>query len=353
MRTVFDSSMVAHVWAQQTQEYGKNGTGNIYFRRDTIYSYGEHFPIARIVPRPHGQRVVYFTTRTYSVTTSGHMSTVRSALRDGETVFHLPPQAWDNSKAALKEYAARIAAETLAASRARSNQEWKIETAHATVSEANAYAKAHGLKTRFTHTFTAADLQAARERARIANAEKAAARERRDAEQIARDAERLARWMAGEGEGWTNFLGPVRLRIKGEEIQTSKGVRVPVTHAARVWRLVRACVTTGREYRRNGHTEHVGEFAIDHVAADGTLTAGCHTIAYAELARIAGLLGLDGGADAGPIDAPTSPVDPSPETVSDSGDGDTSCFEKPEGVPALAWHEYNRKFNDLLRGGKS
>lgn len=39
-----------------------------------------------------------------------------------------------------------------------------------------------------------------------------------------------------------------------------------------------------------------------------------------------------------------------PETVSDSGDGDTACFEKPEGVPALAWHEYNRKFNALLRG---
>lgn len=44
---------------------------------------------------------------------------------------------------------------------------------------------------------------------------------------------------------------------------------------------------------------------------------------------------------------------PLPATMSDSGDGDTSSFEKPEGVPALSWSEYNRKFNDLLRGGKA
>lgn len=42
-----------------------------------------------------------------------------------------------------------------------------------------------------------------------------------------------------------------------------------------------------------------------------------------------------------------------PDTVSESGDGDTSCFERPDGVPALSWAEYNRKFNDLImRGGK-
>jgi hypothetical protein len=295
MRTVFDSGMVAHVWAQQTQEYGKNKQGNLYFRRDTIYSYGEHFPIARIVPRPHGQRVVYLTTRTYSNTTSGHVGAVRAALRDEDMVFHLPPHAWDDGKAALKDYATRIEAETLTASRARTQQAWKIEQAHATVTEANAYAKAHKLTTRFLTTFTETDLREARERARIADAEKAAARKRRDAAQAAHDAERLARWLAGEGDGWSNFHGgPVRLRIKGEEIQTTLGARVPVAHAARVWKLVRACVTTGRVYQRNGHTEHVGEFAIDRVAEDGTLTAGCHTVEYAELARIAGLLGLEG-----------------------------------------------------------
>jgi hypothetical protein len=296
VKTVFESSMVAHVWAQQTQPEGRDGRRHVYFQGDTIYSYGSHFPMAKIVTRPHGGRFVYFTTKTYSVTTAKHLGMVRSALHGTDNVFSLTPEAWTNSKLAVKEYTTRITAETLAASRARVQQAWKIETAERTIAEANAYCQAHKLATRFIATFTPDDLRAARERARVADAKKSAERRAREQAQAALYAERLARWINGEGEAWTNIPGPVRLRIMGEEIQTSKGARVPVAHAARVWRLVRACVSTGSVYQRNGHTERVGEFAIDRVDEDGTLTAGCHTVAYAELARIAGLLGLEGGA---------------------------------------------------------
>ena len=44
---------VAHAWANQTHEAMRGC--NVFFEGDTIFSYGHHFPIARIVtvPTPH------------------------------------------------------------------------------------------------------------------------------------------------------------------------------------------------------------------------------------------------------------------------------------------------------------
>jgi len=82
-------------------------------------------------------------------------------------------------------------------------------------------------------------------------------------------------------------LDVTALRVKDGEVETTRGARVPVDHAARALKIVRACVSTGREYVRNGHTEHVGNYSIDRIEANGTLHAGCHVIRYEEIERIA------------------------------------------------------------------
>ena len=38
MANVFSNSMVAHVWAQQTQSEGRSNNGNLYFEGPCIYS---------------------------------------------------------------------------------------------------------------------------------------------------------------------------------------------------------------------------------------------------------------------------------------------------------------------------
>ena len=81
------------------------------------------------------------------------------------------------------------------------------------------------------------------------------------------------------------------LRVNGDQIETSRGARIPLDHAPRIWALVQACRNTGRAYTRNGHTEHAGQYAIDAVDTDGTLRAGCHSIKYAELELMARTLG--------------------------------------------------------------
>lgn len=75
MKTVFDSNEVAHIWATQSQNEGRNANNNFYFKGATIYSYGSHFPIATI----QGNDVL-FTLDSYSNTTSKHIQKARQAI---------------------------------------------------------------------------------------------------------------------------------------------------------------------------------------------------------------------------------------------------------------------------------
>lgn len=70
----------AHAWAHGLSIDGKSS--NLYFEGKVIYSYGEHFPIARI----HNQ-IVFFTEASYSKTTSSHISLASSAVSHLEYIF--------------------------------------------------------------------------------------------------------------------------------------------------------------------------------------------------------------------------------------------------------------------------
>ncbi len=76
MRKVYDRDMVAHLWANQSQDEARESGYRMYFEGKIIYSYGSHFPIARIVDG----NTILFTSREYSSTTSNHKHTVRCAI---------------------------------------------------------------------------------------------------------------------------------------------------------------------------------------------------------------------------------------------------------------------------------
>lgn len=78
-----DISHIAHLWANQLQDEAIN-SGNFYFNGKTIYSYGNHFPIAVI---SEDNKTVFFTTRTYSNTTANHISVVRQACSQFDKIY--------------------------------------------------------------------------------------------------------------------------------------------------------------------------------------------------------------------------------------------------------------------------
>lgn len=90
MAEVFSNSMVAHVWAQQRQPYGRSNNGSFYFERETLYSYGTHFPVG-IFAGPGGP--VFLNSDGYSISTSGHKSDAWAAVRHISEIHYLPALA--------------------------------------------------------------------------------------------------------------------------------------------------------------------------------------------------------------------------------------------------------------------
>lgn len=92
MRRNSKSPNVAHAWANQTKESAKNS--NFYFEGDTIYSFGRHFPIAKHVT-VKGVKKVLFTKKTYSVTTASHIAMVRSAASHLDKIYCYEISSYD------------------------------------------------------------------------------------------------------------------------------------------------------------------------------------------------------------------------------------------------------------------
>jgi len=71
MKKVFqNTSEVIHVFAQQTQSEGRNQSKSIYFRENTIYSYGSHYLLGEFI----NDETIIINDFGYSVTTSKHIN---------------------------------------------------------------------------------------------------------------------------------------------------------------------------------------------------------------------------------------------------------------------------------------
>jgi len=89
MKTVFKSNLqLAKMWATQTQYTGKGPS--MFFKDQTLYSYGEHFELAKFVEAPNGQQVIFVNDNYYSMTTRKHLNISLSVIPDGFYCFVIP-----------------------------------------------------------------------------------------------------------------------------------------------------------------------------------------------------------------------------------------------------------------------
>lgn len=90
MKHVFSSAYdVAHLWAHQLQSNARCSNTSLYFDGNTIYSYGTHFPVGKIVENKRGEKAYLFNPDFYSVSTSKHQSVVDGAIPCGALTFHV------------------------------------------------------------------------------------------------------------------------------------------------------------------------------------------------------------------------------------------------------------------------
>ena len=317
---VYDTGEIPHLWAHRTQDEARNRQGNLYFTGDTIYSYGSHFSIACHVTNDRGERAVLFTTATYSVTTTSHCYAVRSAIPSAIPVFRVPNVCHgrysgseltaDDHAGNLTDYAERIEKHVITSARARASytKEWNHEHAVRLRDEAIAYSAFFGLPVPNIPEVPAIDsdaLAAIRKREAKRAAEKAEQTKRERAEALIRQQELITKWRAGQYSGYLYDV-PAMLRIDGDEVVTSRGARFPVSHAKRALTFVRKIRESQKAYVRNGHTIHLGPYALDRIEPDGTVKAGCHVVSWEEIERIAP--GLDSVPPSATAINPTSEV---------------------------------------------
>ena len=96
-------------------------------------------------------------------------------------------------------------------------------------------------------------------------------------------AEKIAKWQLGE-LSYLSYDGPVLLRARDGQMQTSKGAAVPLADAERTFRFV--LTVRARGWHRNGETHAIGHYQLDAVNDQGVI-AGCHRVSWEEIERFA------------------------------------------------------------------
>jgi hypothetical protein len=132
---------VCELWAGQKAYHASNYSENVFFYGDTIYSYGKHFPMARLI-RVGGKTYVLKTARSSSVTTSHHMLSAFVAARyKGYTGWEVPelrPDTYGHSSN-VQHFKDEIATLAARARRARAHRKWKTSRLKTYVDVVNDY----------------------------------------------------------------------------------------------------------------------------------------------------------------------------------------------------------------------
>lgn len=280
-KQVFKTDEIPHLWAHQTQHEARNAQGNLFFEGDTIYSYRSNFPIARHVRTKIGD-AVFLTTNRYSVTTSGHIYSVNRAIPDGLPVFHLDASNWGTTHGAVLEYREKITKLEREAARAKSNADYKLSQLAGTVDEARAYCAAFGIEETF-------ELRTNMEDVKVAITQERKAETARKKRAIAEAQEKVTRWLNGEDINLPR-LDRIYLRIVGDQVESSHGAVFPVSHARLGYRVIRRVIASGQPWHRNGEQIRLGYYNVDSIDARGNVKAGCHSVRFEDIERIAAAL---------------------------------------------------------------
>lgn len=266
MKHVFtDISTIAHMWANQLQDSARN-SGNFYYNGNTIYSYGSHFPIAKHIVNDKGEKATLFTERTYSVTTSSHLSVVRQAVRHLNVIYCYNPESSHEQNFNSWLSSAEHSAAKLMKAKKPELYLSELSTIADKVSKYAAFfslaipeklkvALSIGNKQQYAEY---QDKKEALEKAEKVQAQKELAKKHK---------KELTKWLKGEGYRLYTHNGFDYLRVMDGRIETSQAIKIPMEVGKRVWQSIKDnTLTVGSK---------ILDYTVDYV--NGTIKVGCHT----------------------------------------------------------------------------
>ncbi len=293
MKKVFSShNEVAHIWASQSQYEGS--ASRIFFEGQVIYSYGRHFPVARFAPE--FGNVVLFTDRGYSSSTGKHKTIIRGAIPGNFNVVYCespiatPEYNLGKWQSIVTRLRADFAAKTLRISRGNLAVEIFKTCESAIVFCMALKIDAPEWTNETNDEMTARDYVYELSKAREVKKE---AKQKELQRLAAIDAaDRITLWQNGENVPQNGFsYCATLLRLKNDEIQTSRGANIPVADALKLWPLLLRVKQSGKTMEAGLHQINLGAYRFN--SFDGqTLIVGCHSIAWDQLALMAEQLNL-------------------------------------------------------------
>jgi hypothetical protein len=249
------------------QESGRTSTGTMFFNRSTIYSYGDHFAIAKHVTNEQGQRAILFTERRYSNTTAKHISSVYMSCKNDNLIYCANPigsheinfKYWEQS--AEHDGASKLA-------NARKPEKYLAILADIDKT-ANIYASYFGIelpetlkallsikdKTEF---LAFADIKADYMKAE---------QKKKDAEQKRKFKDDIKKWFNLETSRLYTTYKYDFLRIKDNRVETTQAVQIPLEIAKRLYNSIKeGTIKQG---------DKILNYSIDEIGAQ--IKIGCHT----------------------------------------------------------------------------
>jgi hypothetical protein len=315
MKQTFSNQELPHVWAQQSQNYGKNPGGSFYFRGATIYSYGNHFPIATIE-----ENTVLFTKSSYSNTTAKHINKARQSVSHKDFIYcYEVPVKYNDDKPLAKQ--------ELFSTHEKNINRWKgeIETlflelgnkknrditgrtngVSVLIGELNAYVSYFKLKIKDSELKSMLKIASSPDfldKAREAKEKQDAVTEKKVKEAAKAYEIYIALWREGNTEGIkaltektkdlcnyylrnTNSFTRLRYNAQENRLETSKGIQIPAQIAKRAYTQLNGCM----EGSCQDISVPVLNYTITETGED-YIKAGCHTIPKDDVRYIANLLG--------------------------------------------------------------
>jgi hypothetical protein len=247
----------------------------MFFNGSTIYSYGEHFAIAKHIVNEQGQRAVLFTLRGYSNTTAKHINHVWMSCKNDNIIFCANPIGTHETNFKYWEQ------------RAEHDGAMKLQTARKPEkylsiladieTKANIYASYFGiqipetLKALLAIKDKSEFLEFADKKAEFTKAEN----KRKAAEQKKKFKEDIKKWFNCETSRLYTTYKYDFLRINDNRIETTQAVQIPLELGKRLYQSIK------NQSLKVG--DKVLNYSVNEIGNE--IKIGCHTFKQSYLLK--------------------------------------------------------------------
>ena len=272
MKTVFTNNEIVHEFNLQEQYEGRTSNGAMYFYGKKLYSYGSHYLLCEFLDN----NTVMINDTGWSATTGKHISLITSATRNRKQYF-ITKTDYKNVNSNIKDYLNKLA-------KARKTKTYYLNEIDSTLKMYFDYLEYSKQKTKFKK------YPEHREVLRLSNSfynnfdNLQQTIKDNNIKQALKDKkaiiQKLKDWKSNKIQWFNNNTKTDFLRLKGENIETSQGVKISIKEAKRVLNILQ---------NRNVKGEKIdNKFTI--ISFNNLLKVGCHNIPLEEINYIKNLI---------------------------------------------------------------